>query len=200
MFQRYIRPLVAAFLFISFAQKASAAFFYITPNVGYKNHAIKLTDVSNAETSVKMSGPVYGLKLGIQTLGGVGFDIAGAYSSGKATEAAGSTEVESQYKHTTAAAQVSVSANLFKIYLGYLFLNNFDYDSYYPSGSAQVKGPGYQVGLAFLITRSISLGAQYEIHQFNQISYDSVGNYEDIKKYFSKIDSQSTSFNLSVSF
>lgn len=200
MFQNKIKTTIAAFLLTFFTQQASAALFLITPNVGYKNHTIKLTANSGTESDIKMSGLTYGLKLGLQTFAGVGFDIAGSYAADKAKETTANIETENEYKHTTVAAQVSVSANLFKIYLGYLFMNDFTYTSAVPGGSFKLKGPGYQAGLAVLLTQSISIGAQYEVHQFNKINFDSVGNDEDIKTYFSKLDSQSTSLNLSISF
>lgn len=184
-----------------FVQNTQAAAFLITPNVGYKNHTMKLTDLSDVTSEIKMTSPVFGLKLGFLTSGGIGFDISGAQSSGKAKITRLAVETENDFTHTTASAQLSVSAlNTFKIFLGYILLNDFSLKSSTPGASSKLKGTGYQAGIAVNITQSIAIGAQYDIHQFNEINLESVGRFEDIKNYYKKIDSQSTTFNLSLSF
>lgn len=201
MFQNNFIKFVFLSASIVLVQNASAAVFLITPNVGYKNHTMKLTDLTDVTSEAKMTGPALGLKLGLLTSGGIGFDISGTQSSGKAKITRLAVETENDFNHTTASAQLSVSAlNTFKIFLGYMFLNDLSLKSDTPGASSKFKGTGYQAGLAINITQSIAIGAQYDIHQFNEINLESVGHFEDIKNYYKKIDSQSTTFNLSMSF
>lgn len=192
--------IVVSFLAFAFMTQVANAGFMVTPNVGYKSQSIKITSNSDISADIKMNSPVLGLKLGYQSITGVGIDLAGSYSSGKAQISTSGVETEEDYKHTVGAVQVSVAASLFKIYLGYILLNDLSFDNSNPGGSSQLKGPGYQVGLAFNLTQSVSLGAQYQIDQFNEIKIESVGKFESINTYYKKFDSQSTSIHLTVTF
>lgn len=200
MFQSLIKSIVVTLSFTALASTASAAFFNVTPSIGYKNHVIKFTDNLGFSGTVKMNQPVFGLGVGVQTFGGAGVDLVGSYSTGTGTTELLGVETESDYTHITGALQFSVRASLFKIHLGYLLYDELAMKNSSPASSGKMKGPGYQVGLGFNITPSITLLAQYEIHQFNEVNFDSIGEYQDIKNFYEKVDSQSTSLHLSMSF
>ena len=186
---------------ILFLNKANAGLISFTPNVGLSNQTTKLTDLSDSLTEIKISNPVYGLKIGVNAMSGISIDAAGTYSSGRAKIINGSLEKENDYTETQAAVQLSVSAmNTFKIYLGYIAQNELAIKGLTQALSYKLKGTGYQAGIAVNMTSSISLGVQYDIHQFNEVNFESVGRYEDTKTYYKKIDSQSTSLNLAISF
>lgn len=199
MFQKKITSSLLFLLLIACSQRSNAA-FVITPNVGYKSQTIKLTDNANVDVNMKMSDPSYGLKLGFQSLSGVGFDVAGDITSGKSHVTSLSVEKGLNYSHTTAAAQLSVRAQIFKIYLGYVFLNEMTIKGEQISDNFKTKGTGYQAGIALALSRSIELTAQYQIDLFNQINFESVQSYEDIKNYYKKVDIQSLSLYLSYAF
>ncbi len=199
MFQNKFKNLVLI-LALTLTAQQSHAFFVISPSLGYKMQTIKLTDTADVDKNVKMSDPTYGLKLGLQSMTGVGFDLSGDYTSGKSKISTSGTEQESNYTHTTAAAQLSVAASAFKIYLGYVFMNEISLKNDIPANSSKIKGTGYQAGIALALSSSFSLGAEYQIDQFSQINIASVGSFEDIKNQYKKIDSQSTTIILAYRF
>jgi opacity protein-like surface antigen len=199
MFQNKFKNLVF-FIALTLSAQQSKAVFLITPSIGYKMQTLKLTDNADLDQNAKMSDPAYGLKLGFLSASGVGFDIAADYAAGKSKITIANVEVESDYNHTTAAAQLSVSANVFKIYLGYVLMNEITFKGDTPGNGSKMKGTGYQAGVALALTQALSLGAQYQIDQFNQINLESVGSYEDLKTYYKKVDSQSTTISLAYSF
>ncbi len=199
MFQNKIKNLVSFFAFALLTQQ-SQAFFVITPNIGYKMQSLKLSDNADIETDYKMSNPAYGLKLGVQSGSGVGFDISGDYAAGKSRVTTLGVEKEMDYTQTSVAAQLSVSANVFRIYLGYVLMNEISFKSNTGGNSYKVKGTGYQVGVGLALTHSISLDVQYQIDLFNKINFESIGSDEDIKVYYKKVDSQSTTVSLTYSF
>ncbi len=201
MFQYLLKPIVFALSLTTLATATNAAVFSVTPSIGYKNHTIKFKDnIIGNESTLKMNHPVFGLGLGLETFGGASISLVGSYSSGKGKTESLAGEIESDYTHVTGAFQLGVKASLFKIHLGYLL-----YDELTAKGSdsvdgSKLKGPGYQVGLGFNITQTVTLLAQYEIHQFNEVYLNTVGQYEDAKTYYEKVDSQSMSFHISKSF
>ncbi len=199
MFQNKLKKLIF-FAALTLAAQQSQAVFLMTPSIGYKMQTIKLTDNADGEHSIKMSDPAYGLKLGFRSASGVGFDIAGDYTTGKSKSTTAGIEAESGYSHITAATQLSVSANVFKIYLGYVLMNEITFKSDTPGNGSKVKGTGYQAGVALSLTPALSLGAQYQIDQLNQINLESIGSYQDLKNYYKKVDSQSTTISLAYSF
>lgn len=198
MFQNKFKNLVF-FIALSLTAQQSHAIFVITPSVGYKMQSAKFTDNSDVESELKASNPVYGLKLGVLSMSGVSFDIAGTYVSGKIKSTNASVETENDYSEQSAAAQLGISTNVFKIYLGYLVMNEAKIKQ--TATDVTLKGSGYQVGLALHLTGSISLGVQYQIDQYNKVKIDALGSeFEEVSTYYKKIDSQSTTVNLSYSF
>ena len=89
---------------------------------------------------------------------------------------------------------------LLKIYLGYMLLNEVEIKTQSPFSSFKLKGPGYQVGLSLTLISRLSLGLQYNIHQFNDISGASYASGNDTKTYFNKVDSQDIFAYLAYSF
>lgn len=200
MFQNILKNLVFFFALTLTAQHSYGAFI-LAPSVGYKMQTIKLTDNLDSASEFKASNPVFGLKLGFLSASGVSLDIAGSYVSGKgkATSGGSSTEVSQDFTEQSAAVQFGISTNTFKIYLGYLLMNEAKIKK--PGSDVTYKGPGYQAGLAFHLTSALSLGVQYQIDQYNQIKFDALGSsFDDIKNYYKKVDSQSTTINLTYSF
>lgn len=186
------------FAALTLLTQQSRAIFTITPSVGYKMQTVKATTTTDIETEFKGSSPALGLKLGIQSLSGVGFELAGSYVSGKGKSTTAGTEVDQDYTEKTAAAQLSVSTNSFKIYLGYLLLNELLLKD--SSGESTFKGPGYQAGLAFNLTRALALEVQYQIDQYNQVKSSAGQSFEDIKDQYKKVDAQSVSLGLTYTF
>jgi len=198
MFQNKFKNLIF-FIALTLAAQQSHAIFVITPSVGYKMQSAKFTDNADNESEFKASNPVYGLKLGIMSLSGVSFDIAGTYVSGKGKATEAGVETEKDFKEQTAAAQLGISTNTFKIYLGYLLMNEAQIKE--AGSEVTLKGSGYQAGIALHLTGSISLGVQYQIDQYNKAKIDTISSsFEDIKIYYKKVDAQSTSATLSYSF
>ena len=200
MFQNKLKNLVFFFALTLTAQQSFGAFM-LTPSVGYKMQTIKFTDNLDNESEFKASNPAFGLKLGYLSASGVSLDIAGSHvaGKGKSTSGGSSTEVERDFTEQSAAVQFGISTNSFKIYLGYLLMNEAKIKQ--STTDVIFKGSGYQAGLAFNLTSSISLGVQYQIDQYNQVKFDALGSsFEDVKTYYKKVDSQSTTINLAYSF
>lgn len=198
MFQNKLKNLVFFFA-LTLAAQQSHAIFVISPSVGYKMQSAKFTDIADAESEFKASNPAFGLKLGIMSASGVSFDIAGSYVSGKVKVTSFGTEAEHDFTDQSAAAQLGISTNTFKIYLGYLLMNEAKIKQ--TATEVTLKGSGYQVGLALHLTGSISLGVQYQIDQYNKVKIDAISSeFEEVSTYYKKIDSQSTSAHLSYSF
>ena len=174
--------------------------FYFEPFLGYRQEKIKFTDLASLESEYKLSGPTYGLNLGVATATGIFLNLSGSQFKGKADTTPVQTD-NPEFTHNNGAVQVGVSAmGLLKIYLGYILLNELEMKSPSPLSSFNLKGAGYQVGLALSLIPRLSLGAQYNIHQFNEISGDSFVAGKDIKNYYNKVDSQDLFAYLAYSF
>ncbi|MBC7421213.1 MAG: hypothetical protein H7328_10840 [Bdellovibrio sp.] len=180
-----------------FASMGSAYFF--EPSIGYRNEQVKLTDKLNNLSQFKMATPVYGLKLGLRTMMGIDFNLAGDYSSGSTEWSPVNEKVN--FKHTSAAAQLGINAlGLMKIYLGYAFLNNLEVEKGLLNSDLTLKGPAYQAGIQFRLFSAVSIGAQYNLNLFNQVSGINYTNGEKTETYFNKLDAEDYSLNLSLSF
>jgi Outer membrane protein beta-barrel domain len=189
MFQNKLKNLLFFFA-LTVAAQQSHAIFVISPSVGYKMQSAKFTDNADVESELKASNPAFGLKLGVMSASGVSFDIAGSYVSGKAMITNAGVEVEHDLTEQSAAAQLGISTNTFKIYLGYLLMNEAKIKQ--TTTEVTLKGSGYQVGLALHLTGSISLGVQYQIDQYNKVKIDAISSeFEEVSTYYKKIDSQS---------
>lgn len=79
-------------------------------------------------------------------------------------------------------------------------MNEVAFKSDTPNMSSKMKGPGYQAGVTVFFTQALSLGAQYDIYQYNQVNQESVGSYEDIKLHYKKVDAQATMITLGYTF
>jgi hypothetical protein len=198
MFQNKFKSF-ALFIGLTLLTQKSQAAFVITPSVGYKTQTAKFTNNSDTETEFKASNPVYGLSLGYLSASGVSLDILGTYVSGKVKTVSLGVEQELDLTEQSAAAQLGISTRTFKIYLGYVLMNENTIKQ--TAFDVSFKGPGYQAGFVFYLTNSIALGIQYQIDQYNQVKISNQSSsFEDIKLHFKKIDSQSTTLNLSYRF
>ncbi len=198
MFQNKFKNLIF-FIALTLVAQKSHALFVITPSVGYKMQSAKITDNSDVESELKASNPVFGLKLGIMSLSGVSFDIAGSYVAGKAKVTTAGVETENDMTDQSVAAQLGISTNTFKIYLGYLLMNEAKVKE--TSTDVTLKGSGYQAGVALHLTGSLSLAIQYQIDQYNKVKIDALSSsFEEVSTYYKKIDAQSTSAHLTYSF
>ncbi len=189
------------FIFLTLLVSTEAhASFYFEPFLGYRQEKIKFTDLASVESEYKMSGLTYGLNLGVASATGIFLNLSGSQFKGKADTTPAQTD-NPEFTHNNGAVQVGVSAmGLLKIYLGYMLLNELEMKSQSPLSSFKLKGPGYQVGLALTLIPRLSIGAQYNIHQFNEISGDSFAAGSEIKTYFNKVDSQDLFAYLAYSF
>ncbi len=179
----------------SFANAAS----FFEPFLGYRSENIKLTDRLNNQSQLKMANPSYGLKLGFRSMMGVDLNLAGEYSSGKSEWGPNTEKVG--FKHSTAAVQLGINAlGAMKIYLGYAFLNTLEVDKGLLNNDISLKGPAYQAGVQFGLFSLVSIGAQYNLNQFKNVSGTGYTAGEKIETYFNKIDAEDYSVNLSISF
>ncbi len=178
---------------------ASQSTLLLEPSIGYRSETIQLTNFSNQETKLKAASPAYGLKFGYRSPMGVDVNMAYEYSNGKMEI---DTEQEKiKFAHQTASAQLGINAlDLMKIYLGYAFLNDIKFDETSFRSRFKLAGPAYLVGLQFKFFQYLNLGAQYNLNQFNQITGPAYTLGDDTEKYFTKIDSQDYSINLSLDF
>ena len=180
------------------SQTANASAF-IEPSIGYRSHTLKLTDISNSTTEIKMTTPVYGIKLGYSSPLGIDLNLAYDYSSGKA-EIQPAAE-KNDFTQTTGSVQLGVSAlGALKIYLGYGFLNELKIKAGITTSDMYFKGQAYQAGLQFKLLSRIMMGLQYNINQYKTIEGRNFILGEKIENYFNKVDSQDYSITLSTSF
>ncbi|MFZ3231708.1 MAG: hypothetical protein WA160_15980 [Pseudobdellovibrio sp.] len=172
---------------------------FFEPSIGYKTESLKLTDKLANETSIQMNTPVYGLKIGYRSMLGIDVNLAGDYASGKASYSP--LQEKNSFSHTSVALQLGVSAlDLMKIYLGYAFLNDLKIETGLLNSDITLKGPAYQAGVQFKLFSGVFVAAQYNLNQFKTISGKSYTIGDSIEQYYSKLDSQDYSFNISTSF
>lgn len=202
MFQtKFIKSILFAVLLT--ASTSSFASFYLAPSAGYSQHTIKSTDAfSSTEVETKIESPIFGLSLGYQTIMGVTASLNGAYQTGKAKSTiSGSGTVESDIEHKKVSAQLGLNAlSSFKLYLGYIVMNELTVKSQTPGNNQIYTGGGYLAGIEMVLTPSITLGVQYDLNQFQKIKSENTGNEVDVKTNFSKFDSQSLSAMLKIYF
>ncbi len=181
---------------------AQAGLFQITPNIGYRNLTLKATDILNNSSETESNNLFYGLKLGLMSGSGINFDIAGSLSSGKAKSTLSGFETEQDLNHKIISASLGVTAmNTFKIFLGYIFIDELTIKTpSVPLSQIELTGPGFLVGVGVHMTQSISATLQYDVHQFNQVKLESVGQFQDIKTAYEKLDTQSISLGLGMTF
>ena len=140
-----------------------------------------------------------GLRLGYQSPLGIEINLAGDYSSGSAQ--IDPQNVKNDFTHKTAAVQLGVSAlGLFKIYLGYGFMNEFELKDSNTYQGFKLTGTTYQAGVQFKLLPFISLGAQYNVNDYKNIEGAgyTLGNSTDT--YFNKIDVQDYAIQAIISF
>lgn len=186
------------FLLVISGSVAAHADVLFEPSVGYRTESLKLTDKNTtAETKLTMATPVYGLKLGYRSPLGIDINLAGDYSTGKATFSPLSEK--NNFTHTTMAAQLGISAmGLMKIYLGYGFSNELKVDAGTLNSDMKLKGNAYQAGLQFRVSQWFSIGGQYTLNQFSSIEGAAYGAGSSPDLYYSKVDSQDLSLTLSL--
>lgn len=181
----------------TFTTAQAASFF--EPSIGYRTENIKLTDRLNAQSELKMATPSYGLKWGYRSAIGVDVNLAGEYTSGHSEWSPATEKIN--FKHTTAAAQLGINAlGAMKIYLGYAFLNTLEVEKGLLNSDFSLKGPAYQAGIQFGLFSFISLGVQYNLNQFNQVSGTLFTVGDKVETYFNKLDSEDYSAYISFSF
>ncbi len=173
--------------------------FMIEPSVGYRNETVQLTDLLHQETKLKSAVPVYGLKLGYQSMIGVDVNLAYDYSKGKLEVS--SVSDKSDFSHQTGSLQLGISAlGQMKIYLGYAFVNDFKVENSPSLEAFKLSGPAYIAGLQFKLFPHFNFGLQYNLNQFKKISGKAYPLSEDTETYYSKIDTQDYTIYLSLDF
>lgn len=198
-----IKRLVLISAFALIPQLATASMmgssYFFEPSVGYRIEQIKLTDKLNTESQFKMNTPTYGLKLGYRSATGIDLNLAGDYSSGKAEHSPINESVN--FTHKMVAVQLGINAlGSMKMYLGYAFMNELQLEKGAFHSDLNLKGPSYQVGLQLRLLSSLSVGAQYNLNQFDQVKGTAYMAGDKIDSYFNKLDSSDYSFNLSLTF
>ena len=182
----------------AFSNVATAGVF-IEPSIGYRSHTLKTADLVMTTTEIKMSSPVYGLKLGYRSMMGIDVNLAYDYSSGKA-EISGAAE-KNDFTQSTGSVQLGVSAlGALKIYLGYGLLNELKIAENATVGDMKLSGQAYQAGLQFKLFPMVMLGLQYNLNQYKTVSGRNFIAGEQVDTYFNKIDSQDYSISVSTAF
>ncbi len=178
---------------------AAQAGIFFEPGVGYRSHSLKLTDLANGTSEIKMASPVYGLRVGYSSLTGIDINLAYDYSSGTA-ELKPANE-KNKFTQSTAAVQLGVSAlGALKIYLGYGFTNELKIAEGLTTSDINLRGQAYQAGLQFKLFTMVMLGLQYNLNQYKTVEGKSFTNGEKVDSYFNKLDSQDYSLSVSTSF
>lgn len=179
---------------------STPAAFLIEPSVGYHQETLKLTDLAQVQTQIKMNSPVYGLKMGFTNMLGISLDVVGNRSNGKANFTPSLTEAP-DYTHTVGSVQIGVNAmGLLKIYLGSIFVNDFEVVTNNFIQGFKLKGQGFQAGVMTFPLPRLGLGIQYNVHQFKEISGTAYTSGPDLKNYFNTVDVQDVSVNISFLF
>ncbi len=195
--KKHLRNILGfSIMFSSFAAKAD--FFIFEPGIGQKQENVKLTTLALTESELKLKALVTTLKMGIRSPSGVSLVLAGEYSKGKAELEPNLTD-KPEFNHLIAGFQVGVQAmGAMKIYLGYAPHNQLELKNEGTFQGFKLKGNTYQAGLIFYPFKFLGLGAQYNIHQYKEITGSQFTLGPDVKKYFDKIDSQDLSFLLAI--
>ena len=114
------------------------------------------------------ANPAFGLRLGYQSPLGIELNVAADYSAGQMQ--IDPLNTKNDFTHKTASAQLGVSAmGLFKIYLGYGFMNEFELKNGAAYQGFKLTGTSYQAGIQFKLMPFISIGAQYNVNDYKNI-------------------------------
>ncbi len=172
----------------------------VEPFAGYQVQKLKITDLADTKTEVKTDGSVFGARLGLRSPIGISLDLYGSYSNGKAIYTPAVTQ-PAKYTHTVGAAQLGVSAmKVMKIYLGYIFSNTYRLESNSVVPEQKLSGGGYQAGLGLFLTQSVSLMANYNVHQFTKIKGETFQIGDEVDLYYKSVDLTDASIALSYTF
>ncbi len=189
---------VLCLTFLAFISNSQAGIFF-EPGVGYRSHTLKLTDLANSPSEIKMASPVYGLRVGYRSLMGIDINLAYDYSSGKAELIP--VNEKNNFTQSTAAVQLGVSAlGALKIYLGYGFMNELKVAEGLTASNMNLRGQAYQAGLQFKLFPMVLLGLQYNLNQYKTVEGKTFTIGEKVDSYFNKLDSQDYSLSVSTSF
>lgn len=191
----------ASLIFIlSFSAGFAQAGYFFEPYLGIKNETIKLTDLASTTSEIKAaSAPTLGLKIGYRSLMGIDVNLAGETTAGHATVSNQPDKIK--FSHTMGLLQLGVNAlGLVKMYLGTSFQNEFSLDDSPGLQGFKLSGPSYQAGLQLKVFKMVSLGLQYNLHQFTTVTGPAFAPDNKLETYFLKNDSQDYSFYLSTSF
>lgn len=192
---KIISLLLSTLIFSSVAH--SAVLF--EPVLGYRMEKMTLTSIANSETKFSSANPAFGLRFGYQSPLGIELNLAGDYSAGKMQ--IDPIDVKNDFSHTTVAAQLGISAmGLFKIYLGYGFMNEFQLKDSAQYTGFKLKGTAYQAGIQFKLFPYVSLGAQYNINDYKEIEGSGYVLGNSTSTYFNKIDVQDYILQAIISF
>lgn len=197
----YKKIISLCLLLTSFNAQASllGRHFFLEPLVAYRSENISLTDLTNNLTQIKSSGPSYGAKLGFRSAVGIDLNFVWETFSGKADYTGQPEKIN--FDHTSTSFQIGVnSLGLVKMYLGTAFQNRFKTKDAATLQSFTLKGPNYQAGLQLKLWKSLNLGAQYNLNQYDEISGSNYTNGSKLNTYFSKIDTQDYILFLSATF
>ncbi len=198
-----MKQIFYSILVILTASMAQAAMggnsYFFEPSVGYRTEVIKLTNKLNVESQMKMQNPSYGLKIGYRSPTGIDLNLAGDYSTGKTEWTP--TQERNNFTHRMAAAQLGINAlGAMKIFLGYAFMNELQVEAGLLNPNIILKGPAYQAGIQLMLFSNVSVGAQYNVNQFDTVAGTSYTAGDKVEQYFNKLDSVDYSFNLSLTF
>lgn len=187
---------VISLIFLSFTTQAEVLF---EPTIGYRMEKMTLLSRSNVETKLSSANPSFGLRLGYQSPLGIEINLAGDYSSGQMQ--IDPQNIKNDFTHKTASAQLGVSAmGLFKIYLGYGFMNEFELKTSASYQGFKLTGSSYHAGIQFKLLPFVSLGAQYNVNDYKNIEGANYSLGNSTETYFNKIDVQDYTIQAIINF
>lgn len=180
--------------------QAAQGAFILEPTIGYKQEKLKTVSTSNNMTQYNLNALTSSLKLGMYSSTGVSLSLFGDYTSGSYdVEGVTFTQGKPQFLQQTVGVQLGVSAmSAMKIYLGYAPMNQLELKKTSEISDITLKGVSYQAGLMFFPFSRFGLGAQYNIHQFNEVSGTQFNSGKEVDKYFNKIDIQDLNFIFTI--
>lgn len=185
--------LLATSLIVFFSYSAHA--ILIEPYLGYEAGKSNSTAASDgSKTSSDTTATALGLRLGYKfLLPWVALDYTSV--SGKAKLSG----TESDFTRSSLGAVVGADLPIgLRVYAGYGFQNESKDKGTNGDPDTVSKGTYTKGGIGFKIIPMVSLNLEYTMHKYNKVNLGAGAGDEDISKYFSKVEYNTTMLSLSV--
>lgn len=181
------------FIFLNFAR----AGIFLEPYASYETGKYKILDTSQTDYSLKTSGYLGGLRLGLRSMAGL--SLSGDYSvySGTLKDEPNKGTADRSYSRTVVAGVLGYDHGLYRVWLGYGFSDSVT--DKLSTGDQKWSGSSYKMGVGMIIFRHTSLNVEYVVGKYTKFT-NSSGVESDISSSYSTFDNSSLQIGLGFPF